>query len=98
MEYTLRYFSHLRDSRFTFFHVIPPAPRVDWGDPLAVGRLGEGEGEAAKAQWMKEYGARVAEIAAEGKAGLLDAGVPEGKGTWPSKSSPRGRGWPGTFS
>jgi hypothetical protein len=98
MKYTLRYFSHLRDSRFTFFHVIPPAPRVDWGDPLAVGRLGEGEGEAAKAQWMKEYGARVAEIAAEGKAGLLDAGVPEGKGTWPSKSSPRGRGWPGTFS
>ena len=26
VEHTLRYFSHLKDSRFTLFHVIPPVP------------------------------------------------------------------------
>jgi len=77
MEYTLRYFSHLRESRFTFFHVIPPAPPFDWSDPLTVGRFGEGEREAAKARWMREYSARVEAIAAEGKDKLLQAGVPE---------------------
>lgn len=77
MEYTLRYFSHLRDSRFTLFHVIPPAPPMDWGDPLTVGRFREGEREAAKARWMKEYSARVEAIGAEGKGKLIEAGVPE---------------------
>lgn len=77
MEYTLRYFSHLRESRFTLFHVIPPAPPIDWGDPRTMSRFGEAEREAAKSRWMKEYSARVEAIAAEGKEKLLAAGVPE---------------------
>jgi nucleotide-binding universal stress UspA family protein len=77
MEYCVRYFSHLRQSKFTLLHVVPPAPPVDWGDPHGLGKLHEAELDAAKARWMKEYEGRVEEIAAEGKARLLKAGVPE---------------------
>jgi nucleotide-binding universal stress UspA family protein len=77
MDYSVRYFSHLRQSKFTFLHVIPPAPPVDWSDPHAVGKLKEGELDAAKAQWMKKYEGLVEQIAAEGKERLLKAGVRE---------------------
>lgn len=90
MEYTVRYFSHLRESKFTLFHVIPPAAPIDWGDPLTVGTLGEREREAAKARWMKEYAARVEEIAAEGRKKLLEAGVPERNVVFKAQPSRKG--------
>jgi len=79
MEHTVRYFSHLRESRFTLFHVIPPVPPQVYESSYWVygpnlkekGRLED------MAMWMKDYAKEVEKIANEGKEKLLRAGVPE---------------------
>lgn len=71
IDHVVRCFGHLRDSKFTLFHVIPPY--------LERGAGGKGfEEEGAEiADHVKAYVERVKEIAAEGKEKLIAAGIPE---------------------
>jgi len=76
MEYTVRNFAHLKESKFTFLHVIPPMPPSYWDDTRIFEGLERKERDAKKTQWMQEYADRVKEFAEEGKRQLIDAGVP----------------------
>ena len=77
MEHTVRYFAHLRESRFTFFHVVPPLPPQYWDNTRILMEQERKEREMQIAQWTKECADKVREIAAEGKDRLLQAGVRE---------------------
>ena len=79
MEHTIRYFSHLKESRFTLFHVIPPVPPQLYESSYWVytSNLKEKESLEEMALWMKDYTKEVEKIANEGKEKLLRAGVPE---------------------
>ena len=77
MEHTVRYFAHLRESRFTFFHVVPPLPPQYWDNTRILMEQERQEREMQIAQWTKECADKVREIAAEGKDRLLQAGVRE---------------------
>ena len=79
MEHTVRYFSHLRESRFTLFHVIPPVPPQIYASSYWVygPKVKEKERLEEVARWMKDYSKEVEKIANEGREKLLRAGVPE---------------------
>ena len=77
MEHTVRYFAHLRESRFTFFHVVPPLPPQYWDNTRILIQQERKEREKEIACWMKEYAERVREVADEGKERLIKAGVRE---------------------
>ena len=77
MEHVIRYFAHLKESRFTFFHVVPPLPPQYWDNTRILTEQERKEREVQIAQWTKEYADRVREIADEGKEKLLKAGVHE---------------------
>ena len=79
MEHTVRYFSHLKESRFTLFHVIPPIPPQVYESSYWVysSNLNEKERLKEMALWKKDYTKEVEKIANEGKERLLRAGVPE---------------------
>jgi len=79
MEHTVRYFSHLRENRFTLFHVIPPVPPQVYESSYWVygANLNEKGRLEEMALWMKDYAKEVEKIANEGKEKLLRAGVPE---------------------
>ena len=77
MEHTVRYFAHLRESRFTFFHVVPPLPPQYWDNTRILIEQERNEREMQIAQWTKECADKVREIADEGKDRLLQAGVRE---------------------
>jgi nucleotide-binding universal stress UspA family protein len=79
VEHTIRYFSHLKESRFTLFHVIPPvAPDLHTSSYWDIIRdMSEGEQHANMAQRMEEYLDKAKSIADEGKERLIKAGVPE---------------------
>jgi nucleotide-binding universal stress UspA family protein len=77
VEHVIRYFSHLKESRFTFFHVVPPLPPQYWDNTRILTEHERKELEKQVAQWTKEYADRVREIANEGKDKLVKAGVPE---------------------
>lgn len=79
MEHAVRYFSHLTDSRFTIFHVIPPVPPQVYQSSYWVYEppLNEEESQENMALWMKEYANKAKEIANEGKEKLIKAGIPE---------------------
>ena len=74
MEHAVRYFAHLKKSRFTFLHVIPPVPPQVYASSYWVYEptLNDKEG-----QWMKEYANKAKQIANEGKEKLIKAGIPE---------------------
>ncbi len=79
MEHTVKYFAHLKESRFTFFHVIPPIPpqlhtSAYWD---YVRDLNEEERQEDMVRRRKDYSERARSIAEEGKERLIDAGVPE---------------------
>lgn len=79
VEHAIRYFSHLKQSRFTFFHVIPPIPpqllTSSYWDH--VRELSEEERQEDMARRRKDYSEKARSIAEEGKEKLIDAGVPE---------------------
>jgi nucleotide-binding universal stress UspA family protein len=77
MEHVIRYFSHLKESRFTFFHVVPPLPPQYWDNTRILTEQEQKELEIQIARWTKEYADRVREIADEGKERLVKAGVHE---------------------
>ncbi len=76
MEHTVQHFGHLIDSKFTFFHVIPPIPPVYWDDTRIFDAPERQEREEQKESWMQDYAERVEEFATEGKEKLISAGIP----------------------
>ena len=77
MEYTLRYFAHLKESRFTFFHVIPPPPPqiLDYGHIRNKEDFEERQEKTRR--WLEEKTDEVTQIADEGRQRLIKAGIPE---------------------
>jgi nucleotide-binding universal stress UspA family protein len=76
-EHVIRYFSHLTESKFTFFHVVPPLPPQYWDNTRILSEQEQKELEIQIARWTKEYADRVRKIADEGKERLVKAGVHE---------------------
>lgn len=77
VDYTVEHFSHLRESKFTLFHVIPSVPPQFWEYEGMID-LEEGHEMQQKiVMWMKEYTDKVKEIADDAKSKLIKAGVPE---------------------
>jgi nucleotide-binding universal stress UspA family protein len=79
VDYTIRYFSHLRQSKFTFLHVTPPMPPQYWEAegfaPFEGAASMEGH-EKEIAGWLTEYTQKVKDIADYGKMKLIEAGIP----------------------
>jgi nucleotide-binding universal stress UspA family protein len=75
VEHTVTYFGHLKDSKFTFLHIIPPVPPIYWDHTRIFDKLERKEREVRKAQWMQEYSDLVKEIADAGKEKLRRAGI-----------------------
>ncbi len=75
MDYTIRYFSHLKESRFTFYHVVPPLPPQCWDYGCIIDKDGFEEQQEKISQWLKEETNKVTQIAEEGRQRLLKAGV-----------------------
>ena len=90
VEHVVTYLSHLKNSRFTFFHVTPPLPPQYWDEARILDAKERREREEQIDQWMKGYEDRVKAIAVEGKEKLINAGVPEEKVTF--KVQPQDRG------
>jgi nucleotide-binding universal stress UspA family protein len=75
MAHTIQYFSHLKESKFTFFHVVPPLPPQYWDNTRILSKRERNEREMQIAQWTQECADKVREIADEGKDRLIQAGV-----------------------
>jgi len=75
VEHTVKYLSHLKSSRFTFLHIIPPVPPIFWDHTRILDKMERKEREEHKRQWMKEYSELVREIAEAGKKNLRQAGI-----------------------
>ena len=90
VEHVVAYLSHLKDSRFTFFHVTPPLPPQYWDDARILDAKERQEREEQIAQWMGGYADRVKAIAAEGKEKLINSGVPEEKVSFKIQAQERG--------
>lgn len=76
LDYTVRYFGHLGQSRFTFFHVVPPVPPQFWGAE-GMGASEETDMRQKVAAWLQEYTEKVKAIAKDAKQALIAAGIPE---------------------
>ncbi len=79
VDHTIRYLSHLKESKFSLFHVIPPlAPELHTSSYWDFIRdMSEGKKQEDMAQRMEEYLDKAKSIAREGKERLISAGVPE---------------------
>ena len=77
MDYAVRSFAHLRESQFTFFHVIPPLPPQYWDPGYGMDQEGFREQAERIDHLMWEYGERVKRVMEEGKERLTRAGVHE---------------------
>lgn len=77
MEHAVQHFSHLSDSKFTLFHVIPPMPPMYWDETRIFDGQERKVRDSEKARWMQEYADRVKKFAEEGKKRLISEGVPE---------------------
>jgi nucleotide-binding universal stress UspA family protein len=90
VEHVVTYLSHLKDSKFTFFHVTPPLPPQYWDDARILGANEHLKREEQIDQWMEGHADKVKVIAAEGKEKLINSGVPEENVTL--KIQPQDRG------
>lgn len=90
VDHVVSYLSHLKESRFTFFHVTPPLPPQYWDEARILDEKERQEREEQIDQWMKGYAERVKAIALEGKEKLINAGVPEKNVTFKIQSQYRG--------
>ena len=77
MEHAVRYFAHLKESKFTFFHLTPPLPPYYWDNTRILNKQERQRRQEEIACWMRECATRVKKIADEGKKRLLEAGVRE---------------------
>jgi nucleotide-binding universal stress UspA family protein len=79
VDHTIQYFSHLKESKFTLFHVIPPvAPELHTSSYWDIIRdLSGGEKQENMANRMVEYLDKAKTIAQKGKERLVSAGIPE---------------------
>jgi nucleotide-binding universal stress UspA family protein len=77
MEYTLRYFAHLKESRFTFFHVIPAPPPQIWNYGCIRDKDIFQEQQEKIRRWLEEKTDKVTQIADKGRQRLIKAGIPE---------------------
>ena len=77
MDYAVRYFAHLRESKFTFFHVIPPLPPQYWDPGQSLNQQGFRAEPERTELLMREYVERVEKVMEEGRDRLIRAGVPE---------------------
>jgi nucleotide-binding universal stress UspA family protein/regulator of replication initiation timing len=79
IEHAAQYFGHLRESRFTILHVIPPVPPQVYKSSYWVyaPSLNDEEEREKMGQWMSQYEDHVKEITDKGKERLIKAGVPE---------------------
>jgi len=77
MDYTLRYFAHLKESRFTFFHVIPAPPSQIWNYGDIRDKDSFEEQQEKIKRWLEEKTDKVTQIADEGRQRLIKAGIPE---------------------
>lgn len=76
VDYTIRYFGHLKSSRFTLFHVIPPVPPQYWNFE-GTATPGAQEAQPPIARWQQEYMDSVKAAAEDAKKKLIEAGIPE---------------------
>ncbi len=76
VDYTIGHFAHLKDSRFTLIHVVPPVPPqcLNTEDVVDIQACFEHEKFTNR---LKEYTDSVKEIADEAKKKFIKAGVPE---------------------
>ncbi len=77
MEYTLRHFAHLKESRFTFFHVIPAPPPQIWSYECIKNKDSFEEQWEKIRRWLDEKTDKVIQIANEGRQRLIKEGIPE---------------------
>ena len=90
VEHVVTHFSHLKDIKFTFFHVTPPLPPQYWDDARILDAKERQEREEQIDQWMEGYADRVKAMAAEGKEKLINSGVPEENVSFKIQAQERG--------
>lgn len=90
MEYTLQYFAHLKESRFTFFHVIPAPPSQIWNYECIRDKDSFEEHQQKIRQWLEEKTDKVTQIADEGRQRLIKEGIPAQNITIKLKPQERG--------
>ena len=88
--HTVSYFGHLKESRFTFFHVLPPLPPQYWDSARILNAKEREERKRTIKQWMNGYVEEVEKIANEGKEKLIKAGIPEENITFKVQAQHRG--------
>ncbi|MEJ2657542.1 MAG: universal stress protein, partial [Desulfobacterales bacterium] len=90
MQYTLRYFAHLKKSRFTFFHVIPAPPSQIWSYGWIRDKDSFEKHQEKIRRWLEEKTDKVTKIADIGRQMLIKEGIPEQNITLKLKPQERG--------